>query len=344
MIPPQILIAAALIAWTSAHGAETHASGASQNNPAAAVASFDCAHITSVNEKAICADPALAALDGQLGRLYREKRTLLSPQGGKLLQNSQRSWLRFIGTVCSSDGPKDKFWLSRSFCLTRQYTDRLNELRKIAQIGPFVFNRVDLYGAQLAQDESGQATGFFVQHVGYPQIDNVNSPQLRAWNEGSSRSLPTDGDCGPGDYDVDYDVGYANPRFVSVEWINSTYFHGTPHGFYDVKSKNTVLAPQMRALTAQDVFGSGESWTAPLKEQFWTALTRAGWSPPGNQPNVKQELEIDFIQPDRWLFTKDGLQVAFDAYEGGCYACTPKPVTVPWSELRPLLSKTAIAP
>ena len=207
-----------------------------------------------------------------------------------------------------------------------------------------VFSRVDLYAAKRAGDESGWAHGFYVQHVGYPQIDNANSPELRAWNEKNARSLPTDGDCGPGDYDIDYEVGYANARFISLEWENSTYCHGSPHGFSDVKSSNTVLSPQMRSLTAQDLFGFGENWIAPLKEHFWTALTRAGWSLPDNQPSVKQELEGDFIQPDHWLFTKEGLQVAFGSYERGCYACTPQPVTVPWSELRPLLSKTAIAP
>jgi len=337
------VVLAAFVAWTSAQGAETE-SGISQRNLDAVVASFDCAHSASAREKAICGDRALSALDGKLGRLYRERAALLSPQGSKLLQESERSWLRFVGTVCSSDGPENKPWLSMRSCLTRQYNNRIRQIQQVGQIGPFFFNRVDLYAAEPAQDDYGSASGFYIQHAGYPQIDNANSPELRAWNQDNARRPEKDGDCGPGDYDTDYEVGYANARFISVEWKDSTYCHGTPHGFGGVKSNNTVLSPQLRALEPQDIFGSGENWASPLKEYFWAVLTQTGWHPPDNQPDIKRQVEGDFVQPDRWLFTKDGLQVAFDSYEGGCNACTPQPVTVPWSTLKPLLSGSSVVP
>ena len=140
-----LVVLAALVAWTSAQGAETRPSGSPQSNSAAAIAGFDCAHAISAREKTICADPALSALDGQLGRLYRERRALLTPQGAKLLQESERSWLRFVETVCSSDGPANKSWLSIRFCLTRRYNDRLRQLQDAAQkVGPYLFNRIDL--------------------------------------------------------------------------------------------------------------------------------------------------------------------------------------------------------
>ncbi len=338
-------VLAAFVAWSSGHGAEARASSNPQSNSDVVVASFDCAHATSLRERAICGDPALSALDGQLGHLYRERLALLSPQGGHLLQESERSWLRFIGIVCASDGPETKAWLRRKFCLTLQYNQRIKQLEKAAEkLGPYVFNRIDLFWAQPSGDETGSATGFYIRHAAYPRIDNATSPELRAWNQANIRDLPKEGVCGPGDYDVDYEVGYANARIVSVQWSDSTYCHGTPHGIWSVKSNNTVLSPRLRPLTPQDLFGSGETWTSTIRERFWTALTQAGWKPLDNQPNFKRQIEDDFVHPDRWLFTRDGLQVAFEAYEGGCYACTPRPVTVPWSELKPLLSKTAIAP
>ncbi len=215
----------------------------------------------------------------------------------------------------------------------------------VARVGPFVFNRVDLYAAQPSGDDTGSETGFYVRHAAYPQIDNANSPEARTWNQENVHHLPDkDDDCGPGDYDIDYKVGYANSRFISVEWSDSTYCHGTAHGFGDVKSSNTVLLPRVRPLASEDLFGAGKAWSSDLKKRFWAALTHTGWSPPANQPDIKQQLEKDFIRPDQWLFTTGGLQVAFASYEGGCYACTPRPVTLPWSELKPLLSRTAIAP
>lgn len=339
------VVLTAFVAWTSPEATETSAAGTLRDESEAAVASFDCAHATSPREKAICGDPALSALDGRLGRLYRERRALLSPQGAKLLQNSERNWLRFVGLVCSSDGPESKLWLNRKFCLTRQYNERIEQIQEVAQkVGPYLFNRIDLYRAQPSGDETGSSAGFYVQHVAYPQIDRANSPQLRVWNQNNVHDLPGGGDCGPGDYDVNYEIGYANAYLISVRWTYSSYCHGTPHGFFSLNSKNSVLSPRLRPLTAADLFGSGKAWVSVLKERFWTALAQTGWRPPDNMPSVKPQLKDDFVQPDRWLFTEDGLQVAFASYEGGCYVCTPQPVTVPWSELKPLLSKSAIAP
>ena len=339
------VVITALAAWTSAQGAEVHTAGAAQTNAKTARPSFDCTQATSAREKVICGDLALSALDGELGRLYRDKGALLSPEGAKLLQESERSWLHYIGIVCSSDDPDGKPWLSRKWCLTRRYNERVKQLQAAAQrVGPYVFNRIDVYAARPSGDETGSSTGFYIQHAAYPQIDNAKSPEARAWNKANVRDLPTEGDCGPGDYDVEYELGYANAHFVSVKWTDSTYCHGTAHGFGGVKTANTVLSFPLRSLRAKDLFGPGESWASSLKERFWTALIQSGWRAPENQPAIKQQLASDFIKPDRWLLTKDGLQVAFGSYEGGCYACTPRPITLPWSELKPLLSKSAIAP
>jgi uncharacterized protein len=63
-------------------------------------ASFDCGHAALPREKMICSDPALSDLDSKLGRLYQERRELLSPHGAALLQTSERSWLQYTATVC----------------------------------------------------------------------------------------------------------------------------------------------------------------------------------------------------------------------------------------------------
>ena len=83
-----------------------------------------------------------------------------------------------------------------------------------------------------------------------------------------------------------------------------------------------MLSPNLRSLTAEDIFGPERAWTPILKERLWTALTRMGWSPPESQTDIKSRLEDKFIRPERWLFTKTGLQIAFSAYEGGSQAFT----------------------
>ena len=339
------IVLAALVAWNSAIFAAYHVIDAQESGPDAAHPSFDCAQAKSAREKTICGDPALSALDGQLGYLYHKKIALLSSQGAKLLQESERNWLRFVGIVCPLNAPDEKPSVSKKRCLIRRYNERIIKLGAAAQnVGPYVFSRVDLYDATPSGDEMGSVEGFYVQHVSYPQVDNAKSPEVRAWNQASVRSLPTDGDFSPCDYDIDYEIGLANAHVISTQWIDSTYCHGAAHGFGNVRSANIILAPKSRPLMAEDMFEQVEDWKEKLKKSFWEDLTRTGWSPPDKQSYIKQQLENDAVQPDRWFFTRDGLQVSFDSYEGGCYACTPQPVTLPWSELKPLLSKNAIAP
>jgi len=83
-----------------------------------------------------------------------------------------------------------------------------------------------------------------------------------------------------------------------------------------------------------------------LKERLWRKLLESGWHPPENQSkdDIKSQVEDEFVHPDEWFFTNEGLSIFFNAYDGGCYACTPKPITLPWADLKPLLSANSVLP
>jgi uncharacterized protein len=333
-----------LLAGSSAQAAQSVGSKATPG-----VASFDCGHASTPQERLICSDPELSALDGQLGKTYREKRALLSPKGAELLKSSQRNWLRYISTVCAPKSPNAPLGKDPKTCLKQEYTGRLAALQDVAKkIGPFLFNRIDLYTAEPSDDNTGSNPGFYIQHVSYPQIDNADTPELVAWNQKNLLSLSSDSYCdsNPNDYEIGYELGIANSHMISVEWDHSTYCHGTPHGFWDVKIWNTVLSAHLRQLAESDIFGPDTAWAEPLKERLWRKLLESGWRPPENQSedDVKSQIEDDFVNPDEWFFTNEGLRISFTAYEGGCYACTPQPITLSWAELKPLLSARSIAP
>jgi len=132
---------------------------------------------------------------------------------------------------------------------------------------------------------------------------------------------------------------------ISVQQTDSVYCHGTAHGMFSVQVSNFVLRPALRQLTAEDLFGSDIRWKRHLQELFWEVLLSKGWAPPDYAAeSVKAQIEDEVSQPDKWLFTGEGLQVSFSAYEGGCYACNPGPVEVSWTALKPLLASTNIAP
>ena len=311
----------------------------------ASAASFSCTRIASPRDDLICRNPILSRLDERLGHDYRERLALLSPDGAKLLQDSERRWLRFTAVICPTNAPTPSSpQRSAETCLERQYVDRLKQVGKAGtRLGPFVFNRVDLYAAESASDDgTGWAPGFYVHHVAYPQIDDPRTIGLQAWNKRIARHLAVDNASDEEDDDADYEVGYASERLISVRWVESQYGHGRSHGLFETRTDNLVLRPTLHALAAQDVFGPGNDWVDTLKDLFWNKMRRSG----GRQPeeSARNAIEEDFVRPDEWLFSPDGITVAFTAYEGGCYICTPDPVTLTWAELKPLLRHDAVVP
>ncbi len=314
-------------------------------------ASFDCTQASTPREHFICDKPELSELDSQLGRIYGEKLSLLSPQGAQLLQQAEQGWLRYIAQICplkASTQQHSPLW-SPEVCLAKQYRERMNQLAKVGQtMGPYRFNRIDLYEAKPVSDLSdttGHTEGFSTKHTAYPQIDNDDSDEALVWNKRQVIGLPGIGDCeGDGNYDIDYLIGYANKQIISKLESWNQYCHGTPHGLFSSKSQNLIISPEQRTLKADDQFVA-DGWQLNLQSLFWEALTVQGWITPEDQKQeVESEIKNIVIRPERWLFTYQGLQVQFNAYEGGCYACTPGPVTVGWSKLKPILRPDSVLP
>src|SRR5215469_86009 len=65
-----------------------------------AAPSFDCAKAATPQERAICADPKLAALDSDLAKAYAAARALLSDTGKREVQEDQRAWLAWLPKMC----------------------------------------------------------------------------------------------------------------------------------------------------------------------------------------------------------------------------------------------------
>lgn len=79
-----------------------------------------CAHAHSSSEKAICANPKLKELDGQLARAYHQAFTHTqpkSPQRNALIQE-QRTWLQSVN-ACQGKVP----------CLQQSYEGRIRILQ-----------------------------------------------------------------------------------------------------------------------------------------------------------------------------------------------------------------------
>jgi uncharacterized protein YecT (DUF1311 family) len=85
--------------------------------------SYDCSRTTREMDRAICHAPTVAALDAQLGRLYRERMQLLAPEKKQALQTEQRAWLAQREKQCVIY----KWWVD---CLKEMYSKRIAALSK----------------------------------------------------------------------------------------------------------------------------------------------------------------------------------------------------------------------
>ena len=319
-------------------------------------ASFDCKAAKSPAERAICGSPKLSTLDERLAADYERALHALSPAGAAQLKDSQRSWLRFATRVCTARAAK-RNGAETTECLAREYERRRDELAQAGvRVGPYVFNRLDYYAAVRTgpkDDGAGNYAGFMTEHVAFAQIDAPTTAATTAWNaaqraeppspdSGDDRVAATSDDDPAMDNDLDFELGCAGQRFISLSKKTAYFQHGSAHGGYDHEVRNVVFAPGMRKMTAGDVFGANAAWKTRLPTLFWNVYAQ-GRDAADGPASIKEAILESAVNPERWLLTPAGLQIAFDADEAGCYACNPGPLTVPWSALRPMLASPDVA-
>ena len=307
-------------------------------------ASFDCKAAKTPTEKAICASPKLSALDEQLAREYERALHALSPAGAAQLKDSQRGWLRYATAVCVPRPPTNA-GDDAARCLADEFERRLGQLMQAGfRVGSDVFGRVDMYAVRRSQDGdgSGYHNGFVTQHAGYPQIDSPITTATAAWNAQQRQDLPSVDADDDTDNDIDVTLGCVGSRFISVEKISEQYGHGTPHGVFDREKSNAILAPTLRSMTEDDVFADSSDWAQKLPQLFRNAYVN-GRRRSEVLPEAETAVRESAADPGAWLLTPAGLQISFGAYEAGCYACNPGPITVPWSTLKPMLASPEFA-
>lgn len=308
-------------------------------------ASFDCDKAATAREHLICGDPVLSELDSQLAAKYKERQALLSKPGAILLRNSQRGWLRFISRVSEGVIKQEAgTGFNPVEQLQREFQNRIKQISDVGvRFGPFVFNRIDLFWAEQAGDDSGAWPGFSTRHVAYPQIDNVVEAFAVKWNSRQILKISEPSSCdGVGDSETVNRVSYANKNVISVAGYSSFYCHGTPHGYGHAVVNTLVLHPVIRPVNGDELFDMTPEWEAKFLAIFREALTAQAWS----APSVAADEGIAEIvtDPSRWRMTSEGIMVEFSSYEGGCYACTPQPVVASWNRLRPLLKMNSPLP
>jgi uncharacterized protein YecT (DUF1311 family) len=308
-------------------------------------ASFDCAKARTPQEKAICSSPQLSAADDQMAASYHSALAAVPPDMRELTRASQRAWLRAIAIECQAGEPGSTENLPG--CMLRYYQERTSFLAHLVfKMGgaTFVWHS-DAGAAPAAKDQDTPSPQPTLWTFAWPQALSA-TPDWKAWNLAIENAMkdPPGSEGGVEevgtDTDVSATVNFVSPQLVSTSVSNFWYGHGAAHPNLDFIEFNWLLR-ENREIRSDDVFRSHTGWEQFLAAQCDSAARAqlgdmyADNPPPGKIPDAMFGIVSN---PQSWKIDNEGITVAFGPYEIGCHACTPNPVTIPWSALRPFLT------
>jgi uncharacterized protein len=102
---------------------------------------FDCAKAQGAVEKLICGDAALAALDRQLGEVYKSASAQAKGPLATRLREEQRGWVKGRNDCWKADGQKT--WITATWtvdtvkgCVDAQYRLRISQLQAVWRLLP----------------------------------------------------------------------------------------------------------------------------------------------------------------------------------------------------------------
>jgi uncharacterized protein YecT (DUF1311 family) len=308
-------------------------------------ASFDCAKARTPQEKAICSSPELSAADDAMAASYYKALAAVPPDMREPTRASQRSWLRAIAIECKAGEPGSTESLPG--CMLQDYQERTSFLaRLVFKIGDVTFVwRSDAGAAPASKDTYSPSPQPTTWTFAWSQALS-DAPEWKVWNaaiEGLVKDPP--GSQGGAeevgtDTDVTVTVDFVSPQLASTSVSNLWYGHGAAHPNVDSIVFNWLLK-ENREIKSDDVFRPHTGWEQFLASQCDEAARAqlgedyADNPPPGKIPDAMFGIVSN---PRSWKIDSEGITIVFSPYEIGCHACTPNPVTIPWSALRPFLT------
>jgi hypothetical protein len=283
--------------------------------------------------------------------------------------NDQRAWLGFIAARCKASSSVDSSALAS--CLLRYYDKWIKALQHMVYHNggvTFVQRSITLYPPEEAVPPGPQVRiGMDDSQPGYlnaswPQA-NPEAPEWKAWNKAmeaatlalasANRQPPATAWKALVDADMDMDVnaslGIVEKDLVTTTVDSQWYGHGAAHANLNFIQFNWMLR-EKREMRPEDVFRAGSGWDAAILGQCERSVSRQLIQELGADnakiwlDNLPKELHGLILDPRNWLLDGKGLTIPFEPYAVACHACTPPPVTIPWTDLKPYLQPGFVLP
>jgi hypothetical protein len=134
-----------------------------------------------------------------------------------------------------------------------------------------------------------------------------------------------------------------NGKMISAAVVNDYDGHGA-HPTENSAQFYWMLSEQ-RALKPEDVFLPNSGWDTWMEKRLDSYLQQVLDSN-GNDQRQYQPGDLPGIvtNPGDWKLEPAGFSIFFQPYQVACYACTPNPMTISWTDLKPYLQPSFVLP
>jgi len=332
----------------------------------ARAASFDCTEAKTTQEKTICGTPALSAADDQMAAAYRAWLAAASPDWAAGIRDNQLAWLRWRDANCLAGDANNP----SATCLSSVYKARIAELQQMVQPiagTTFVAQAITLTApdtpASAPPAGASEVTpGFGTLTASWAQASST-APQWTAWNSAAAPAIiqAANADAGTSAHDwkgmvlpgVDRDLTFTVER-ANAQWVSATILDDYDgHGAHPTENSSEFywMLGEQRALKPADVFVPTSGWDTWMEQRIDSYLHKTldsgsngnyqSWFPQGNAATVLMGIVTN---PADWKLEPTGFSIFFQPYQVACYACTPNPMTISWSDLKPYLQPSFVLP
>ncbi|MGA8741446.1 MAG: DUF3298 domain-containing protein [Terracidiphilus sp.] len=318
-------------------------------------ASFNCAKAKTPQERAICASPKLSVADGAMAAEYKEILRIVPPETAMEIRQSQLVWIRKMATHCPENAYLENCLLSEEQSRTDALKHMIYKDDGVTFVWHHVYRKTSGDDPE-ALDNNGPGSAGSLE-ASWPSAIS-DAPEWAAWNMGietathkivEQSNVDTTGPAPKewkavdgSDVDVSVSVDYVGTQLVTSTITNFWDGHGA-HPSTDTMQFNWMLKEQRRIRT-EDIFREGSEWNTKLYTLCDAYLHKTldpdlgkdytAFSAPGT---IAERVHAIASDPENWQIDEKGITLVFQAYAVACYACTPPPLIIPWTELQPLL-------
>lgn len=306
-----------------------------------------CGSVSGAYGQALCGDPDLQPLVGQVKSTLVEAANAISTEGAQQLAQGQTAWMESTRVSCGIADTKVPLTAPQEECVKNALTARAQAAGQAVQkAGGFVFQTVEINKAQaLAASEDGTDTGVFAvtKEIRFPRIEG-DSPQVKRFND-LMQQRPQYGVQDQTSEWLNYKISFAGPELVSVRFTGSDMSVGAAHP-NDSEKVVTVVMATGEPLKETDVFAAPPArWQAAIVQRCRRELVRQLKERGAGADEIPAaELQDTAIKTKNWAITDQALVVIFPSESLGSHALGAFEVTIPWTDLAPLLNPAAPAP